>query len=185
MCLDIEKTIKKSEYQNKPLFISGHSLCGAIATIATKKLKHSAGIAACYTFGAPRVGDMDWAENIKTPIYRIVNAADPVTMLPPSSEVISALSWLLGLVPHVGKKIQAFLISKFGGYYHAGNMRYLTNCKTGDYHDVKLLYSVSWWFRMKAFLKNKVSFLKMPADHSMTVYRNKLKTIAISRNNIA
>jgi triacylglycerol lipase len=180
--LEISETLSDDKYKNKPLFITGHSLGGALATVATKKLTHTGGIAACYTFGSPRVGDVVWTTNIKTPIYRLVNAADPVTMLPPGVEMIGAFAWLFGLIPHFGKTIKNFLLSKFNGYLHTGDMRYLTNCKAGGYSDVKLLYAVSWWFRIKAFLKKKTSFLKIPADHSITVYRNKLKVIANNMN---
>lgn len=180
--MEIVATLNNEKYKNKPLFITGHSLGGALATIATKKLTHKGGIAACYTFGSPRVGDVDWTENIKTPVYRVVNAADPVTMLPPGSEAIGTIAWLFGLIPHFGKNIKSFLLSKFGGYFHTGDMRYLTNCKAGSYNDVRLLYGVSWWFRIIAFSKKKMSFSKMPADHSISVYRSKLKIIANNRN---
>lgn len=182
LSVEIQTLLNKDEFINKPLFITGHSLGGALATVATKKLTHEGGIAACYTFGSPRVGDMDWTINIKTPIYRIVNAADPVTMLPPGAETIGFFAWLLGLIPHFGAEIRKFFLSKFGGYFHSGDMRYLSDCTNKDYSNVKLLYAVSFIFRVKAFLKKKVSFLKMPADHSISVYRNKLKIIANSRN---
>lgn len=181
---DIYETLQLPEYSCKPLFITGHSLGGAIATVAAKKLNHSGGVAACYTFGSPRVGDALWAENIKTPIYRVVNAADPVTMFPPGAEMVGFIAWLCGLIPHFGKKIKVSLLSTFGGYYHVGDMRYLTNCQPGGHKNVKLLYSVSWWFRVKAYFFKKLSFLNLPADHSISVYRNKLKIIAEKRNNL-
>lgn len=180
--LEISQSLGKDEYKNMPLFITGHSLGGALATVAAKKLAHTGGIAACYTFGSPRVGDTEWVENIKAPIYRVVNAADPVTMLPPGTETIGVISWALGLIPHFGPRIKNILLQKFGGYYHCGDMRYLTNCNPGNYSDVKLLYAVSWWFRIKAFISKKASFLKIPADHSIVVYRKKLNVIAKNRN---
>lgn len=182
LSIEIQTLLNEDEFTNKPLFITGHSLGGALATVATKKLTHKGGIAACYTFGSPRVGDVDWTTNIKTPIYRIVNAADPVTMLPPGTETIGLFAWLLGFIPHFGMTIRKVLLSKFGGYFHSGDMRYLTNCVNKDYNNVKLLYAVSFIFRVKAFLKKKVSFLKIPADHSISVYRRKLNVIANSRN---
>ena len=80
---DIQNDLNQDEYASKYLYIAGHSLGGALATIAAERLTHKGGIAACYTFGAPRVGDELWSSNITPPIYRVVNAVDCVTMLPP------------------------------------------------------------------------------------------------------
>lgn len=184
LSIEIQTLLNEEKFTDKPLFITGHSLGGALATVAAKKLTHKGGIAACYTFGSPRVGDTDWTASIKTPIYRVVNAADPVTMLPPGVEIIGIIAWLLSLIPNIGKTISKILLSKFGGYYHAGDMRYLTNCRNKNYNNVQLLYSVSFYFRIKAFLKKKISFLKIPADHSISIYRKKLKIIAYGRNGL-
>ena len=180
---DIEAALNADELKSKPLFITGHSLGGALATIAAKKITHKGGNAACYTFGAPRVGDEEWVSNIKTPIYRIVNAADCITMLPPG-ESLRLIAWLVGLIPSVGGCCRAFLLSKFGGYIHGGNMRYLTNCGKNAYEDVKLLYSVSWFYRLKAFVFKKLPWKKLLADHSISVYRKKLRVIAQRRNSL-
>ena len=149
---DIEKKLNESKLQNKSLFITGHSLGGALATVAAKKLTHKGGIAACYTFGSPRVGDEEWIENIKTPIHRLVNAADCVTMLPPGSETITVISWIANFIPWVGQSLRSLLLSNFGGYLHCGNMRYLTNCPCGEFNKVKLLYSIrhmgNWRYRI-------------------------------------
>jgi triacylglycerol lipase len=182
VAVEIQQFLNQDKFKNKPLFITGHSLGGALATVAAKKLTHKGGIASCYTFGSPRVGNVDWATGIKTPIYRIVNAVDPVTMMPPSGVTIELCSWVLGFIPYVGARIKKILLSKFGGYYHCGDMRYLSICEAGNYDNVKLLYSVSFIFRARAFVKNKMPGSKIPADHSITVYRNKLKVIANNRN---
>lgn len=166
----------------KPLFITGHSLGGALATIAAKRLNFKSGIAACYTFGAPRVGDKEWISTIKTPIYRVVNAADAVTMLPLNGVVIGALSTAAGLLPWVGTQVKEFLLEKLNGYNHGGNMRYLTNCKKGEYEDVQLLYSVSFLFRLKALVIGKLPYKKFLADHSISIYRQKLEIVATKRN---
>lgn len=182
VALDVQNFINQEEYENKPLFITGHSLGGALATIATKKLKHAGGISACYSFGAPRVGNDIWASNIKTPIYRVVNAMDPVTMLPPGRDTITGLAWALGFLPYLGKTIKKALVEKLGGYYHSGDMRYLTVTQPSDHKNVRLLYSVSIIYRVRGFIGNKLSFGKIPNDHSISIYRSKLKVIAIRRN---
>jgi hypothetical protein len=180
--VEIQSYLNQEPCVNKPLFITGHSLGGALATIATKQLKHKAGIAACYTYGSPRVGDANWAYNIKAPVYRLVNAADPVTVLPPGKEFIELSAWLVGLLPYVGDAIKKVLLSKFNGYMHIGDMKYLTNSPVNNYKNVRLLYSVSFVFRLKAFLVGKTSFSKIPSDHSISIYRKKLMVIASKRN---
>jgi len=179
---EIEQALDADELKSKPLFITGHSLGGALATIAAKKITHKGGNAGCYTFGAPRVGDEEWISNIKTPLHRVVNAADCVTMLPPGDELIGLFAWIIGLIPNIGKHIRAWLLSKFGGYLHGGNMRYLTNCEKNAYGDVKLLYSVSWFYRIKAFVIKKLPWKKFLIDHSISVYRKKLMVVAQQRN---
>lgn len=166
----------------KPLFITGHSLGGALATVATKKLTHRFGIAACYTYGSPRVGNEDWMDGIKTPIYRLVNSADPVTMLPFGDETLNIVTFPLKLIPRYGDAIRDYLMKNFGGYYHAGDMRYLTNVGTGDYKDAKVLYHVSFLRRIRAYILKVIPFTKIPSDHSISVYRQKLKHIATDRN---
>ena len=180
--LDIQETLNEDKFLNTPLFITGHSLGGALATIAAKKLSHKGGLAACYTFGAPRVGDEEWIENIKTPIYRLVNAADSVTMLPPGTETITIISWISGWIPYIGKSLRRWLLSNFGGYLHCGNMRYLTNCPSGQFSKVKLLYSVSIVYRIKGLIIKGLPWKRLLGDHSMSIYRKKLTIIAQNRN---
>lgn len=179
---DIEKRLAKDDVVNKPLYITGHSLGGALAIVAAKKLEHPGGLAACYTYGSPRVGDEDWIEEIKTPIYRVVNAADCVTMLPPSSETITVMGWIFQFIPYVGKKVRTILLSKFGGYLHCGDMRYLTNCTGNSFKDVELLYSVSLFYRIKGLIMKKLPWKAFLSDHSISIYRNKLAIIATKRN---
>jgi hypothetical protein len=164
--------------------ITGHSLGGALATIAAKRLTFKNGISGCYTFGSPRVGNDLWISTIRTPIYRVVNAADVVTMLPPNSIAIESASAVFSLVPYGGDFIKNKLLSKFNGYIHGGNMRYLTNCEAGNYTNVKLLYSVSFLYRIKALLMGKLPVKKLAADHSISIYRKKLALVALQRNSL-
>ncbi|MGA1941319.1 lipase family protein [Arcobacter sp. YIC-310] len=177
--IDIQNYLNSLEKEDKPLFITGHSLGGALAIVATKKLKYSK-IAACYTYGSPRVGNEEWMNGIKTPIYRIVNSADPVTMLPPGGDLITFTTWILRLLRLT--KLSKNLSDKFGGYYHLGYMRFLTNVDVGDYKSAKLLYSVTLMRRLRAYYKKVRAISDLPSDHSISVYRKKLKSIAIEKN---
>ena len=183
--IDIEEYLAKGKenedaIQNWPLFITGHSLGGALATIAAKRLRTRGGIATCYTFGSPRVGDDKWITEIDSPIYRIVNSADFAPNLPPSTTFMTILCGIVKRFPYVGRPIGDWL-AKYGGYLHCGDMRYLTNCAKGAYHKVELLYYISWWQRMIGFFVGKSPFKKIIADHGIKVYRQKLIVIAERR----
>ena len=182
---NIQEDLDKKEYADKPLLITGHSLGGALATIASKRLTHEGGIAACYTFGSPRVGDEEWSYGIKTPIYRVVNAFDCVTMLPPSGVIIGLIKLfikpVIGMIPFVGGWLQKW-ISEIEGYFDIGDMRYLTSCDPGKYDEVELTYSVSFLRRMRIFFKGKFGVSEFVDDHSISIYREKLGIIALRRN---
>lgn len=63
-----------------PLFYTGHSLGGALATVAAARKPPRA----TYTFGGPRCGDAHFAGTFETrQHYRIVNNRDVVPTLPP------------------------------------------------------------------------------------------------------
>jgi hypothetical protein len=69
------------ETVRSPLYFTGHSLGGAMATLAASL--HP--VQAVYTFGAPRVGDLRFAQSLsKAPLFRVVNRPDIVQLLPPS-----------------------------------------------------------------------------------------------------
>ncbi len=62
-----------------PVFVTGHSLGGAMATIAGMRRKSTQVV----TFGEPRVGSNVGAEFRAESHTRYVNGNDPVTMVPP------------------------------------------------------------------------------------------------------
>ena len=68
------------------LFITGHSLGAALATLAVSYFReYGIEYDSCYTFGSPRVGDKGFARPLQTGnIFRLVNACDIVTTLPVS-----------------------------------------------------------------------------------------------------
>ncbi len=73
---------------DKPIYLTGHSLGGALALIASAALSGDAAlgdrIAAVYTFGAPRVGQSNFDEIVKSPHYRVINSGDLVPLVPPT-----------------------------------------------------------------------------------------------------
>jgi len=66
-----------------PLFVTGHSLGAALATLLTAEIMNRPNFDSCYTFGSPRVGDPAFANALNTkPIYRIINNCDIITTVP-------------------------------------------------------------------------------------------------------
>ena len=69
-------------HQNKKLFITGHSLGAAMATIATSRFEEDCKVEQLTTFGSPRVGTRKFVKNIETSHVRFVNNNDIVTKVP-------------------------------------------------------------------------------------------------------
>src|SRR5437879_331945 len=98
---DVVEAIAKID-RSLPLYITGHSLGGALAAIASTRIRPSDRIAACYTFGCPRVGDGEFGDLLwKVPVYRQVHSTDIVPRVP---------------LPF--------------GYRHAGDLRYMRRNST-------------------------------------------------------
>ncbi len=69
--------------QDKPLFLTGHSMGGALAVLTACRLaKNGRTPVATYTFGAPRVGDLRFCENYALTTFRVVNRLDLVPEMP-------------------------------------------------------------------------------------------------------
>lgn len=74
--------------QGKSLWITGHSLGAALATLTAAKLRleMDRGVFGLYTFGSPRVGDRAFADAFNAAFgkyaFRFVNSTDGVTRIP-------------------------------------------------------------------------------------------------------
>ena len=179
---DILTDLEKIE--GPPLYITGHSLGGALAVVATRILG-SDSHGACYTFGGPRVGNLSTAEQIKTPIYRVVNSADIVPRLPPAflpTLLIAILKWAPFPLEWLTNWLQ-----KLRGYVHFGDMRYLTHVDAGTdeafaglslYSNPSIPARLNWLVRRWLATRGKAA----ASDHSIELYRKKLKAYAIRRN---
>ena len=75
--------------QNQQVWVTGHSLGGALAVILTATLlENDIPVHGLYTFGAPRVGDKSFARQLDNQLknkahWRVVNKGDLVPHLPP------------------------------------------------------------------------------------------------------
>lgn len=85
-----EAVVPAIKAKPRPVYITGHSLGGALALMATAELANHDDadvrdrIAACYTFGCPRAGDASFDLYVKVPLYRITNGVDIVPEVPPA-----------------------------------------------------------------------------------------------------
>ena len=173
-----------------PLFITGHSLGGALALLATKIVAPDVD-GACYTFGAPRVANYEYFAKVKTPVYRIVNSSDIVPRVPPGALMIAlvgitrAISWLLRFMPPVTGLLDRLeaLLDKLNGYRHFGDLRYLSDVAEGRFHEVKLLSNPPVFDRIMWMWKRVAKTFFVPIHcHNMSIYRKKLEHIANDRN---
>ena len=80
--MDILKELEHNDQLKvrKDVYMTGHSLGAAMATIAaTRYQPHE-----LFTFGSPRVGGPRFIKNIKCPHYRFMNNNDIVCRIPPA-----------------------------------------------------------------------------------------------------
>ena len=191
--------IKLGEVKDAQLFITGHSLGGALATVAVKCFSGDAS-GACYTFGAPPVSTKTFADDIKTPIYRIVNHLDIVPNLPNPFIVMVVTSlwkivmWVLAMfqVRHVitSSKWKAKLeqlLADAARYRQVGYKSYLTGTDANPKlrRSLGVWDAVCMWVRalnpIKWFSKNSKA-KRLATDHSIAAYSNKLRAWAVSRS---
>ena len=75
---------KMVEQKNRKIWVTGHSLGGALATLATRRLLNmGVGQIETHTFGQPRVGGIKLAKQITSTFYRFAYVSDPVPVFPP------------------------------------------------------------------------------------------------------
>jgi hypothetical protein len=149
---DVEREI--ANLKDIPIYITGHSLGAALATLATQCLEQNLvfrdQIAACYTFGSPRVGNKEFDRELKSVVYRVINTTDIVTIIP-----------LLAM-----------------GYIHVGDIRFLENMP-GIYRRGYIpILRRSYFF----ILTGLRWFAPLVGDHAIEQYRKKLEAIAQDRN---
>jgi len=172
-----------------PLFVCGHSLGGALALVATRYLA-SANLAATYTYGCPRVADDAFFEPVRTPVYRIVNAADAVTRLP-FGYVVAIMLVGLRIVPFNGTRaVSEWIRRHFFGYTHCGNLSFLSappNQVDEDgipFKGLVLKESPNIFWRVHVVLWRWIATRGKAAvsDHSILEYCQKLEAYARRRN---
>ncbi len=136
-CIDHIKTHDFGVVRRK-LFLTGHSLGAALATVAAMRMgdEETQG----YTFGSPRVGDKEFAENFRPKFYRFRNNNDIVTRNP----------W------------------KLIGFRHVGILNYFDRMGIHSYNDTKWFMFRQFVMGMAGGLKKfEIDSIK---DHSSVGY---------------
>ena len=159
---ELRPEIERLQARGMRIWITGHSLGGALATLAADRLGSVQGV---YTFGSPRVGDAQFRAGFTSNAYRVVNGADFITSVPPR-----------GPYHHVGTRIH--IDPQAHGGYRPASMEgpHEFPCPPGDdacEHDrdrqaidaamfippairdhVPLLYAIFLWNELVAQLNN-------------------------------
>lgn len=175
----VEQEIRDSvlPFKDYALYVTGHSLGGALALIATRAL-NSDNLAACYTFGSPKVGNSEFADIIKPPIYRIVNASDPVPWLPDT--------YFINILNFFVKKLKIIIpwLQKFGSYTHHGDQRFLTSCD--DFSKVEVRANYNEMLRTIQMIAKWIKNKNINADdHAIDIYCEKLGQYGLRRIKIS
>lgn len=123
-------------------------------------------------------------DEFKTPIYRIVNGADPVTLVPPTGLFFDALKGLVRILATIvpfAKVLDLFAnwLVKQQRFRHVGDMRYLSMHEPNS-PDLTLEYSLSStrrFIRLVGRIRNGEA-KRIDKYHSMERYLDKLAAIA-------
>ena len=161
--------LKELQTDEQPVWITGHSLGGALAALAYATLRLQEPkyeLAGAYTFGQPRIGDnilcKAFDADSKHRFFRVVNNNDIVPRVP-SKLIRQGASWLT---------YAARAIHDIDAYEHMGTMLYFDA-------DGKLIHDATFMDRLigrfegyrKNLFNGKLDFDSIE-DHSMDDYRN-------------
>jgi hypothetical protein len=140
---DKQQTLKQKKV--RPLFLTGHSLGGAMATIAAAKLIHQdLPFISTYTFGQPRTMTHNTARiingKVESRFFRFQNNNDIVTRAP----------------------------ARASGYSHVGSFIYISK-------DELLHNDIGWWYRFLDSVEGVIEAIPIEGldgveDHSMSDY---------------
>jgi triacylglycerol lipase len=144
----LQQALAEQYYGQVPIWITGHSLGGALATLAAAQIRFNANlpVQGLYTFGQPRVGDRIFTKFLRLAmpgrVIRFINNKDIVPQVPP---------------PGIFLK-----------YWHGDReARFLP--------EGTLIQDVSWWLRTQSLLKGSMKDVRKLGvdsfiDHSMDRY---------------
>jgi hypothetical protein len=116
-----------------PVYLTGHSLGGAMASLAAWMLSQNAGIgvAKVITFASPKPGDSYFksAYNLKLTQVRYENYEDIVPLLPPGGAFLHCADTLLRFIPDSDKVLSRLHGAESWGYEPVGSMLFITQAR--------------------------------------------------------
>ena len=139
-----------ADIQDRDIYITGHSLGGAMATICAKRLEEEGIHPHClYTYGSPRVGDKKWVKTLDVRHYRFQNNNDVVCKVP---------FWMMG-------------------YRHHGNNIYISYNGKVAKMTIWRRFLDSLLGRMRAW--SKLQFFDGIFDHDISTYAKRVKNVVL------
>jgi hypothetical protein len=82
---EVHPRLQEHARARRPIWMTGHSLGAALATLAAERLGDVQGL---YVFGSPAVGDRAFADAFRVDAFRIVNDRDIVARVPPQGDYV-------------------------------------------------------------------------------------------------
>jgi triacylglycerol lipase len=139
--LDLLMLIQNFRTHKQSLFITGHSLGGALATLAAAKLQaFGYPVQGLYTFGSPRVGDREFyahfSQVFPTTAFRFVNNNDIVTRIPPRSFGYKHVGQCLFFDAEGSLHFEIDAWNKFLDHVKGGMEQFLNDCGFVGDHDM-------------------------------------------------
>ncbi|HEX5716723.1 MAG TPA: lipase family protein [Thermoanaerobaculia bacterium] len=78
---ELDQILNRIGSAGRPLWLTGHSLGGAMAILTATRLGER--VQGVYVYGAPRVGDASFGKTVNDRIVCFVHGSDPVAQVPP------------------------------------------------------------------------------------------------------
>jgi hypothetical protein len=157
---------------NNPVYVTGHSKGGGVASILAYVLSQNMGVPnvqPLVTFASPKPGDINFQAGFEKVLSqtRFENYNDIVPLLPPSTSFISLASSVLDLIPVIGPELAKLFESAEGWNYTAvGSQEFVTSSfqLVPNYSVETQTFDVVWEFGSDTYHRDFSSFL---AAHSL------------------
>jgi triacylglycerol lipase len=150
----------RREHSRLPVIVTGHSKGGALARLAALGfLKVKIPVAGVYTFGAPRAGDLAFAQDYESRIkhdFRFENTDDVVPHTPPTKRDTADL---------LTKRSAGLKVDAHDEYQHVGRLQYFD--WEGNVQDASPELDAQRTKRLHSGAYELHQLEKLAADHSL------------------